>query len=398
MSISAFVALRYSQSGTKQSFVAFINRFSIIGICLGIAALIVVLSVMNGLEGQLKTRILGILPHIVVASDTAVKIPDPLAEKVLAQIPYSETEVIVQSRSKLSGLFLQGMQTQAAKPYSIVANGVVAGQWDSMTSGSFNVGISRILANSLNVELGGQLRLISTQSSVYSPLGRIPSQRLVTISFIFDINSEMDDKVIFIHLDDLARLLRKNTLQVQQQRLFLQDAFDFLPVANYLQAQGYNIKHWRERQGPLFDAVKMEKNMMSLMLLLVIAVAAFNVVSALVMVVSEKKSDIAILQTQGMLPVNIMKIFLFNGVFNGLKGITAGIALGLIGCVSINKILSLLGSNLAFGENGQGLPIDIQPLQIVYIAMGSILLCVLASWYPAYKAQSITPANSLRSE
>lgn len=398
MSISAFVAFRYSQSGTKQSFVAFINRFSIVGISLGIAALIIVLSVMNGLEGQLKTRILGILPHIVVNSETAVSLPDNLSTQVLAQVPYSESEVIVQSRTKISGMFLQGTQTRAAKPHSIVANNIIAGQWDSLTSGSFNVGISRILANSLSVELGQQLRLISTQSSVYSPLGRIPSQRLATISFIFDINSEMDDKVVFIHLDDLARLSRKKTAQIQQQRLFLADAFNYLAIADYLQANGYTLSHWRERQGALFDAVKMEKNMMSLMLLLVIAVAAFNVVSALVMVVSEKKSDIAILQTQGMLPSDIMKIFLLNGVFNGLKGILAGITLGVVGCFSLNKILSLLGSNLAFGENGQGLPVDIQPSQLIVIALGSILLCVLASWYPAYKAQAITPANSLRSE
>ncbi|MFT6268228.1 MAG: lipoprotein-releasing system permease protein [Alphaproteobacteria bacterium] len=398
MSISVFVAFRYSQSGTKQSFVAFINRFSIIGITLGIAALIVVLSVMNGLEGQLKKRILGILPHIVIASETAVQLPPDLSVQILAQVPYSEREVIVQSRTKISGLFLQGTETAAAKPFSIVANSIVAGQWDSLTSGSFNVGISRILASSLDVDLGHQLRIISTDSSIYSPLGRIPSQRLVTVSFIFDINSEMDDKVMFIHLDDLARLSRKKTAQIQEQRLFLSDAFQYLPIVEYLKAKNYSVTNWRERQGPLFDAVKMEKNMMSLMLLLVIAVAAFNVVSALVMVVSEKKSDIAILQTQGMLPADIMKIFLFNGVFNGLKGIVAGILLGLMGCWSLNDILNLIGSNLAFGENGQGLPIDIQLTQLVYIAVGSIVLCILASWYPAYKAQSITPANSLRSE
>jgi lipoprotein-releasing system permease protein len=398
MSISAFVALRYSQSGTKQSFVAFINRFSIVGISLGIAALIVVLSVMNGLEGQLKKRILGILPHIVVASENPVQLPPYLETQVLAQVPYAEREVIVQSRSTVVPLFLQGMQTQAAKPFSIVANNIIDGNWDSLLSGSFNVGISRILAASLDVSLGQQLRLISTDTSIYSPLGRIPSQRLVTVSFIFDINSEMDDKVMFIHLDDLARLSRKKTAQIQQQRLFLRDAFEYLPVVEYLTANDFSLRNWRERQGPLFDAVKMEKNMMSLMLLLVIAVAAFNVVSALVMVVSEKKSDIAILQTQGMLPKDIMKIFLFNGIFNGLKGIITGISLGLLGCWGLNDILQLLGSNLAFGENGQGLPIDIQANQLVFIALGSITLCVLASWYPAYKAQSITPANSLRSE
>jgi len=230
MSISAFVALRYSQSGTKQSFVAFINRFSIVGISLGIAALIVVLSVMNGLEGQLKKRILGILPHIVVASENPVQLPPDLEAQVLAQVPYAEREVIVQSRTTVAPLFLQGTQTQAAKPFSIVANNIIDGNWDSLLSGSFNVGISRILAASLDVGLGQQLRLISTDTSIYSPLGRIPSQRLVTVSFIFDINSEMDDKVMFIHLDDLARLSRKKTAQIQQQRLFLRDAFEYLPV------------------------------------------------------------------------------------------------------------------------------------------------------------------------
>lgn len=398
MSISAFIAFRYSQSGTKQSFVAFINRFSIIGITLGIASLIIVLSVMNGLEGQLKKRILGILPHIVIASEVPVPLPGNLKNQVLAQIPYSEKEVIVQSRTKVSGLFLQGTEPSASKAFSIVANNVVAGQWESIGSGSFNVGISRILASSLNVDLGHQLRLISTDASIYSPLGRIPSQRLVEVSFIFDVNSEMDDKVMLIHIDDLARLSRQKTAQIQHQRLFLEDAFEYLPIVNYIKGKNIAVTNWRDRQGPLFDAVKMEKNMMSLMLLLVIAVAAFNVVSALVMVVSEKKSDIAILQTQGMLPRDIMKIFLFNGVFNGLKGIIAGLLLGLAGCWWLNDLLVLFGSNLAFGENGQGLPIDVQIPQLVFIALGSIVLCIIASWYPAYKAQGITPANSLRSE
>lgn len=398
MSISAFIAFRYSQSGTKQSFVAFINRFSIIGITLGIASLIVVLSVMNGLEAQLKKRILGILPHAVIVSETKLEIPKSLQHQIIAQVSYSEKEVIVQSRTKVKPLFLQGTDTSAAKPFSIIANNVISGQWDNMQSGSFNVGISRILASNLNAEIGHQLRLISTDASIYSPLGRIPSQRLVNVAFIFDVNSEMDDKVMLIHLDDLARLSRKKTAEITHQRLYLQDAFKYSPIVQHFKEQNFHVSNWRDRQGPLFDAVKMEKNMMSLMLLLVIAVAAFNVVSALVMVVSEKKSDIAILQTQGMLPKNIMKIFLFNGIFNGLKGIIAGLILGLAGCWWLNDLLALFGSNLAFGENGQGLPIDIQTTQLMFIAIGSIALCIVASWYPAYKAQAITPANSLRSE
>jgi lipoprotein-releasing system permease protein len=220
----------------------------------------------------------------------------------------------------------------------------------------------------------------------------------VTISTIFDVNSETDDKVMLIHLDDLARLSRMRTENIQQQRVYLNDAFDYYRIVDYLDSQGINSSNWRVRQGPLFDAVKMEKNMMSLMLLLVIIVAAFNVVSALVMVASEKKSDIAILQTQGMLPQQIMNIFLLNGIFNGLKGVVAGLVLGLLGCTYLNDFLRMAGSNLAFGPNGTGLPIDVQYPQLGFIAIASILLCLIASWYPAKKAQAITPANSLRYE
>ena len=398
MAISAFVAYRYSKAGTQQSFVAFINRFSIIGITLGIAALILVISVMNGLEGQLKKRILGIMPHIVVEmSDTPV-FPSHLSEQILANSPYAEREVVIQSRTKISGLLAQGTQTEQAAEHSIIAQNIVAGRWENISVGSFNVAISRILASQLDVDLGHQLRMISTSASVYSPLGRIPSQRLVTVGAIFDINSEMDDKVIIIHLDDLARLSRQKTQALQEHRLYLKDAFAFSAITENLQAQGITYSLWRDRQGPLFDAVKMEKNMMSLMLLLVIAVAAFNVVSALVMVVSEKQADIAILQTQGMLPSDIMKIFLFNGVFNGIKGIVGGLLLGLLACWQLNPLLSLIGSNLAFGENGQGLPIDVQYQQLIVIAGVALFLCLLASWYPASKAQKITPARSLRSE
>ncbi|MFW8589787.1 lipoprotein-releasing ABC transporter permease subunit [Glaciecola sp. 2405UD65-10] len=397
MSISAFIAMRYSQSGTKQSFVAFINRFSIIGISLGIAALIIVASVMNGLESQLKQRILGILPHIVVEQAQPIDFPPALSSLVLAQVPFAQQEVIVQSRNKVNGLILLGKHAEANQ-YSIIANSVIAGNWDNIASKSFKVGISRILATKLGIDLGQELRLISTQASVYSPLGRLPSQRLVTVGAIFDINSEMDDKVIVMHLDDVARLSRKRNSEIQSTRLFLKDAFTYKQISDYLDTQNLVYETWRERQGPLFDAVKMEKNMMSLMLLLVIAVASFNVVSALVMVVSEKRADIAILQTQGMNQRDIMKIFLFNGVFNGLKGIVSGLILGVLGCFFLNDLLALVGSNLAFGENGQGLPIDIQYPQLIYISVIALVLCLLASWYPAYKAQSITPANSLRSE
>lgn len=404
MSVSHFIAWRYSHSSATRSFVAFINRFSVIGITLGIAALIIVLSVMNGLEGQLKTRILGILPHIVVEqapqefANTLKADQHRAQQDIVAQAAYIEREVIVQSRSQLKGLILQGVDSQADAPYSIIAQRMVQGSYDDLTPGSFRVIISQILASQLKVRVGQRLRVISTESSVYSPMGRVPSQRLVTIAGLFSVNSEMDDKVILMHIDDAARLLRQKRSNISDTRLYLQDAFNFAPSAEFLAEQGVDFRTWRERQGALFDAVKMEKNMMVLMLMLVIAVAAFNVISALVMVVSEKRSDIAILQTQGLLRGDILKIFLYNGIFNGLKGALGGVLLGLLCAWQLNTVLSWFNTGLAFGENGQGLPIDIQWTQIVFIAVASMCLCALVSLYPAFKAASIHPANSLRSE
>ncbi len=398
MNLSAFIAYRYSRSSPNRSFIAFINLFSIIGIALGLAALILVLSVMNGLEGQLKKRVLGIVPHIVANSSESIEIPNHINEKVLQQVPYAEREVIVQSRNHITGVFLQGIDIQKDDQHSIVLKNVLMGDWKNLQAGSFNIGISQILANKLGVDLGDKIRLISTSASINTLLGRLPSQRLANVAMIYSVNSELDESTMLIHLNDLARLSRQKTQSVVQQRFYLTDAFEYHAINQYLNDAGYQTNTWRDRQGPLFDAVKMEKNMMALMLLLIIAVAAFNVVSALVMVVSEKKTDIAILQTQGMLPQQVMWIFLYNGVFNGLKGLLAGVFFGLIACFFINDILRLLGSNLAFGEDGIGLPIIIQANQIILICVSTLLLCILASYYPAKKAQSYNPISSLRYE
>ncbi|MFC4699522.1 lipoprotein-releasing ABC transporter permease subunit [Glaciecola siphonariae] len=408
MSVSHFIAWRYSRSGANRSFVAFINRFSVVGITLGIAALIIVLSVMNGLEAQLKNRILGILPHIVVAQ-SPLAFDDALQSSehnntagklrgVLSTVPYLEREVIVQSRSQLKGLILQGVDAQASAPYSIIAERMVRGDYQDLRPGTFNVIISQILASQLNVRVGQRLRVISTEASIYTPLGRVPSQRMVTVAGLFNVNSDMDNKVILMHIDDAARLLRQKSADIANTRLYLNDAFAYADTAAMLKEKGLSFRTWRERQGALFDAVKMEKNMMILMLMLVIAVAAFNVISALVMVVAEKRSDIAILQTQGLLRSDIMKIFLYNGVINGLKGALGGVALGLLCAWQLNNVLSFFDTGLAFGENGQGLPIDIQWIQIAFIACASMVLCAIVSLYPAFKAASIRPANSLRSE
>ena len=226
----------------------------------------------------------------------------------------------------------------------------------------------------------------------------MPSQRLVTVTGVFNLGSQLDDKVIYLHVNDLTRLLRKPASSVADARLFLDNAFEYQGVVQVLQDAGYATSDWRSRQGPLFDAVKMEKNMMFLMLLLIIAVAAFNIVSALVMVVSEKNSDIAILLSQGMQVSNVRAIFMINGVLNGLKGAAIGAALGILAVLFINDLLDLLGIHLALSADGNGLPVDMRWEQVVWVTLFSLLLCLLASWYPAQRAMKVQPARILQRE
>ena len=423
--LSAFIAYRYAKSNkaSQTSFVSFINRFSVAGIALGLMALIIVVSVMNGLEGQLKQRILGIVPHIEItktpiATKSLNKTPTQKTsnskrlaieeismtpmEGVVTTMGYREAEAVVQSRSDLRGVQVHGVQPDVMIEHTLVANHMEQGRFNDLTEGSFAAIIGRSLAIKLEARVGDRLRVMVAGASVYTPFGRMPSQRLVTVVGVFDIGSQMDDKVIYMNLADVNRLMRDPKGSEQSLRLFLKDAFNYQAVVDELVdrvgVSASNIRTWRERQGPLFDAVKMEKNMMTLMLLLIIAVAAFNIVSALVMVVTEKQGDIAVLQTQGMLPSSVMWIFVLNGLFNGVKGAGIGLLLGVIITLNLNNILDAIGSPLALAADGRGLPIDMDVVQIISITLLSLLLCVLASVYPARKAMKIAPSQALQNE
>jgi lipoprotein-releasing system permease protein len=331
--LSAFIGLRYAKASKGSHFIAFINFFSVAGIALGLMALITVLSVMNGFEGELKLRNLGITPHILVQNKPDVDVTADIfnrIEGVVASVQQIDSEGIVQSSEGLKGVMFQGIQPDIMQRSSIIAENMLAGQFTDLVKGEYGIVIGRALSIKLNLRIGEQARLIASENSYFGPFGRIYSQRVFRVVGIFNMGSALDDKAILMHIDDLARLLRSKTPSLAQTRLFLKDAFDYKSVVQALDKEGYSSTNWRDQQGVLFDAVKMEKNMMSLMLLLIISVAAFNIVSALVMVVTEKQGDIAILLTQGMTRNNIMGIFLFNGVYNGIKGTAIGVVAGVL--------------------------------------------------------------------
>lgn len=397
--VSVFIGWRYANSRKGSHFIAFINFFSITGIALGLAALILVSSVMNGFEGQLKQRILGLLPHFIV-NTTHSELPKSIADDAMVKgvIPFAELEAAVQSTSGLKPVIVQGIEARSYEQYASMSEHLLLGNLSRLKPGEFGIVIGRSLAMSLDIQVGEPVRIMTAESSRYTLLGRIPSQRKFRVVGIFEMGSELDSTVVLMHIADLARLLRKPQAEIEQSRLFLKDPFDYMNMRAQLDKAGFQYHDWRERQGPLFDAVKMEKNMMLLMLLLIVAVAAFNIVSALVMVVTEKQGDIAILQTQGLSRTSVLMIFLVNGLSNGIKGTLIGSAIGLILAFNINEILLMLGIPMHLYLPEARLPILVQNEQVTGMIVLSLLLCFSASLYPAYRASKVKPANALRYE
>ena len=410
--VSARIGFRYSKSRGNNSFIALINFFSVLGLGLGVAALIVVLSVMNGLDDQLKQRILGVVPHIVIPhASLPQRISHPITdslsaaqrETIVASMPFIERQALIQSSQGLSGVSVQGIDPKIMKMASTLDDHFVFNDLSGLQARQYHVVIGYALARKLNVQVGDTLRIILPSSSRFTPFGRVPAQRNVIVSGVFSLQSVEDSQTLFMHIEDLHRLARikyqPDVLHSSDStRWFINDPFSYGQISTALDQLGISHTSWREKQGPLFDAVKMEKNMMALMLLLVIAVAAFNIISALVMVVIEKTSDIAILRTQGLTAWQVMQIFMFNGLFNGIKGTGIGMLLGLALVFSLNPILIMLNVPIALSGDGTPVPILLRLEHVALIVGISLSLCVLATIPPALTALRLLPAQSLKYE
>jgi len=254
------------------------------------------------------------------------------------------------------------------------------------------------LAEQLEVSVGDKLRFMLPQAGSYTPMGWVPRQRIFTVAGILDSGSDVDKLLALTSLPDLQRLLG-SSVDSQQWRLSLREPFAAPQLAAQLTAQfasaPIRVMDWRQSHGKLFDAVAMEKAMMWLMLLLIVAVAAFNIVSALVMMVTEKQAEVAILKTLGMTDSQLFAVFAFQGVVNGMVGAVLGVVAGLLLCLQLNEVLSLFGLQLA---SGIALPVAVNPLQILTIFGCAVGLTLLAVLYPAWRAVKVNPAEILRDE
>lgn len=403
--VTLFLALRYGRAQKSSAFTRFINRFALGGIALGIMALVVVMSVMNGFENELKLRILGAVPQVTLTKpepfqqwqQALTALPDD--SRVQQVLPLVQTQVVLQGRDDMVVAMargrLDGETTASGLPQQLIA-ALRAGQWQDLTAASYHVVIGQGVANKLGVSVGDWLRVITAEGAVYTPLGMVPAQRRFIVSGIFSLQSEIDNALVITAAADLNRLMRRPEQSVQGFQLQLQDAFLAPQVSAEFESFGdYEVTDWREQFGQLFSAVAMEKRMMWLMLALIIAVAAFNTLSALVMVVNEKRHDIAILQTIGLTQRQVRRIFLLQGAYNGIVGTFIGVLFGLLVSHYLNSILTQLGVNL-LAISPAGLPVDIQSQQIVTVACASLLLCLAATFYPAHVAANTQPSEALR--
>ncbi len=398
--VAIFIGLRYLRGRSGDRFSRFVSYMSTAGITIGVMALVTVLSVMNGFEAQLKTRILGVLPQAVVGqvdekTPRQASAPEFIAQLSAQQPPQAivRSEAVIQSPWQLSAGLLLGVEPHSddsITPY------LIAGRITDLQPGSYQLFLGHTLAQNINVSVGDTVRLMVTSASQFTPLGRIPSQRNFTVAGLFNTGSDVDSQLMYTHIRDAGRLLRFDEQTISGWRVFMDDPFDVANLSKTELPSGWYWRDWREQRGELFQAVKMEKNIMGLMLGLIIGVAAFNIITALIMVVMEKQAEVAILKTQGMTDQQVLAIFMVQGASSGIIGAVIGGSLGALLAANINRLMELFGVML-FSLGGQ-LPIVINPLQIMVVVLLAIGLSLVATLFPAYRASTVKPAEALRYE
>ena len=407
--LSLFIGLRYIRARQRNHFISFISLTSILGLTLGVAVMITVLSVMNGFDHELRTRILGMVPQATLNAYQPIEDWPQLAQvamrhpQVVAAAPFIQMQGMLTASGQVSGAFVTGVLPSAEKTVSIVDTAMLQGHLDDLHPGRFDIILGQGLASALNVGVGSQVMLVLPEASP-SPAGIIPRFKRFTVVGIFKVGAEVDGSLAYIHLDDAARLLRMPG-QVQGVRLRLRDLFQAPQVVRQLLAQlsdNFYGSTWQDTQGNLFSAIRMEKTMMALLLFLIVAVAAFNIVSSLVMTVTDKKADIAILRTLGASPATIQRIFMVQGSFVGLLGTTLGVISGVLLAISISSIVQgiqrLFGLDLFAAYFVDYLPSRLQARDVGMVALIALSLSFLATLYPSRRAARVQPAEALRYE
>ncbi len=404
---------RAGRAGRRNGFISFISGVSMLGISLGVAALIIVLSVMNGFQKEVRDRMLSVIAHIEVFPGDGAPVDDWQAlgreaqklPQVKAAAPFVASQALIARGEDMRGAMVRGILPEAEAGVTPLAAQLKDTALGRLTPGSWNVLIGAQLARSLGVREGDSITLV-TPSGQTTPAGVVPRLKQVTVAALFEVGHyEYDNGMVLMHVDDAARLFRIGGAQGVQLRLAdQQKAREVSAELSQSLGSRYVVRDWTRTNAAWYDAVQIEKRMMFIILTLIVAVAAFNLVSTLVMTVTDKQADIAILRTLGASPRSIMGIFMVQGAASGVIGTLGGLALGLLVALNVDVIVPALERlfNTSFLPGSiyviTRMPSDPQAADIVPIGLISLALAFVATLYPSWRASRVNPAEALRYE
>ena len=410
-----FVGLRYTRAKRKNHFISFISLTSMIGIALGVAALIVVLSVMNGFQTELRNSILGVASHIEITGNSNqlanwqnVANQVKAQPKVLASAPYVMAQGMLSYGQAVQGALVRGVLPSEEDKVADLGKHMKAGVLTDLRAGEFNIILGSDLAFLLGVGVGEKVVLMAPQGQ-FTPTGVVPRIKQFKVAGLFQVgNNEYDSALALIHIDDAAKLYRMGD-NVSGLRLKLTDLFDAGDMAAKLSLalnpQGqYYVTDWTQQHANFFKAIQLEKRVMFIILTLIVAVAAFNIVSTLVMAVTDKRADIAIMRTLGAGPRSIMGIFIIQGALIGIIGTLLGAFFGILIALNIDVIIPFIEGlfHIKFLSADvymiSEVPSELEWKDVTTIVLVSFVLSLLATLYPSYKASQINPAEALRYE
>ncbi len=411
--IEFYIGLRYTRAKRRNHFISFISAISMLGIMLGVMALIVVLSVMNGFHKEVRERILGMASHATISGVSgelsdwrevmaqAGKFPH-----VIGEAPYVEGQGMLISGQKVSGVLLRGIAPEQEGAVSDVIESINKGSIEDLKPGGFGIILGRELALVLGVGVGDKVTLVTPQINV-TPAGIMPRLKRFDVVGIFEVGmGDYDRGVAILHIEDAAKLMRLKDA-VTGVRLKLDDLYLAPEVSRDLALKMggyYRISDWTMQHRNFFAALQTEKRMMTIILSLIVAVAAFNIVSTMVMVVTDKQSDIAILRTLGASPGTVMGIFMVQGATLGVVGNLLGILFGVLLAFNVEDIVGAIEQlfGIEFLDSSiyyiSKLPSNPQLGDIIFIGVGALVITLAATLYPAWRAARTQPAEALRYE
>lgn len=409
------IGLRYTKAKQSNHFVSFISFTSMLGIILGVTVMILVLSVMNGFDKELKYRVLGLIPQATIETYQPIKDWQTLAHiikknpQVEEVAPFASLQGMLSHNGQIQAVAINGINPITENSVSIIGNYFIKGSLFDLTDNTFSITIGSGVAEKLNAQVGDKITYIMPEASV-TPAGIFPRIKRFTVVGIFHTGTgEVDNQFAMINIIDANKLIRLAPNETLALRLKLSDLFQAHQITmNVLSTlpnpNSFYGTTWQSTFGNLYQAIGIQKNMIAMLLLLIVAVAAFNIISTLIMVVTDKKSDIAILRTLGASPKQIMTIFMVQGTIIGVIGTVIGAIVGVLAALNVSKVLEwiqsltghqFLNSNVYFIDY---IPSHIMLKDLLIICGAALLLSFLATLYPAWRAARIQPAEALRYE